>query len=231
MQCREPATVRLTDLQPRPSVCEVPSGHVGPGNRGRIAMRGRDGAKKGRNFKKLPLLPRPITPPRYTGVSALRFKRLGERGRGKYHAGDPDRSPARASLGFVRLLPLALLLLDSRRSRRGGAVCRHRRVDANSGKVLHADQPGRAAPSGLAHQDHDALSAVRADRSRQAPARIRASRSPQHASQQAPSKLGLGRARPSRSRTRSARSSPSRQTTPPSWSPKRSAATRKASPA
>ena len=44
-------------------------------------------------------------------------------------------------------------------------------IDANTGKELHAANADSAAPSGLAHQDHDALSAVRAARSRQAQAR------------------------------------------------------------
>ena len=46
-------------------------------------------------------------------------------------------------------------------------------VDGNSGATLAVDQPGRHPPSGIAHQDHDALSAVRASRRRQDEARHR----------------------------------------------------------
>ena len=82
------------------------------------------------------------------------------------------------------------------------------------------------APSRLADQDHDALSAVRADRSRQAAARSRLRSFRPRRAAGALQARPASRARPSRSRTRSARSSPSRPTTPRSWSPKRSAATR-----
>ena len=92
-------------------------------------------------------------------------------------------------------------------------------------------QSGRAAPSGLAHQDHDALSAVRADRSRKAPARFPPAKFPITPRSRRPRSSVCCPARPFRSRTRSARSSPSRRTTPRWWSRKRSAAMKRPSPA
>src|SRR5258707_14108738 len=52
------------------------------------------GGQKGRkNSRKPPFLPHPIALPRHDrGVSASHEARRG-RGRGKYHAADPDRSP------------------------------------------------------------------------------------------------------------------------------------------
>ena len=90
-------------------------------------------------------------------------------------------------------------------------------------------QCGRAAPPGLAHQDHDALSAVRADGGRQVPARTRGSRFRSTPRSRHRRSLGCGRGRPSRSKTRSARWSPSRRTTSRRSSRKRSAATKKPS--
>ena len=63
-------------------------------------------------------------------------------------------------------------------------------VDGNSGATLTANSPDGQPSSGFADQDHDALSAVRASRLRQDEARHRNAGS-EHASEQAPTKLGL----------------------------------------
>ena len=75
-------------------------------------------------------------------------------------------------------------------------------VDGNSGATLSANNPDAQPPSRLAHQDHDALSAVRAPRRRQDEARYR------NGSVRARLRAGSHQARPA------ARVKPSRSRTP-----------------
>ena len=103
-------------------------------------------------------------------------------------------------------------------------------VDGNSGVGARSGEPRRAAPSGLADQGDDALSAVRAARFRQDAARYAAeSLRSTPPIRIRPSSISSP-ARPSPSKTPSRASSPARPMTPPSPSPKISAATKTASP-
>ena len=99
-------------------------------------------------------------------------------------------------------------------------------VDANSGRTLYSCRRGRAAPSRLRHQGHDALSAVRAARKGRHDPRHAAFRSPSTPRRRSPRSSAFRPARRSTSTTRSRRSSPVPPTTSRWRSPKRSAATK-----
>ena len=98
-------------------------------------------------------------------------------------------------------------------------------VDANSGAVMQVEQSRQPAPSRFTHQNHDAVSAVRAAQQGKITLNTELPVSA-HAAAQAPPSSASSPAKRSASRPRSARSSPSRPTTSPSWWRKRSAATR-----
>ena len=150
------------------------------------------------------------------------------------------RGSGRVALGLVGVFAvttIAVLPADARHYRANVTSHerdrdRHRLVAAlcgdrgrrQFGQRAAFRQSRRAASSGLADQDHDALSAVRAARGRQDQARYPAAGFRARVARRRRPSSASSPARPSRSKTRSAGWSPSRRTTRRSSSPRRSAA-------
>ena len=80
----------------------------------------------------------------------------------------PTTAPMRAATGIVIIAATTRGSAESYSPAFSSII-----VDGNSGATLSANNPDGHPPSGLAHQDHDALSAVRASRCRQDEARHR----------------------------------------------------------